>query len=249
MNTINVLHMYPDILDLYGDGGNIEVLRYRCAMREIELVVDKCSIGEKIKDFSKYDLIYLGGGADIEQKIISDELIKYKKNIEKAWKNGTFLLMICGGYQLMGQYYKDSNGIKIPGLGLFDYYTVASTDKTSRCIGNIIIEANIDGESTKVIGFENHGGMTENVDSPFGNVLYGNGNTSEGKFEGYFEKNVIATYLHGPLLSKNPKVADYIIKYCLSRKKGMEILLPELDDSIENRCRETLFNRFLKSQQ
>ena len=147
----------------------------------------------------------------------------------------------------MGQYYRDSNGIKIPGLGLFDYYTVASTDKNSRCIGNIIIEANIDGEVTKVIGFENHGGMTENVTSPFGKVLYGNGNTSGGNFEGYFEKNVIATYLHGPLLSKNPKVADYIIKYCLSRKINKEISLPDLDDSIENKCRETLFNRFLKS--
>jgi hypothetical protein len=245
MHTIKILHMYPDILDLYGDGGNIEILRYRCAMRGIGISVDRCSIGEKIKNFSEYDLIYLGGGADIEQKIISKELLKYKKKIMNAYKNGTFLLMICGGYQLMGQYYKDSNGIKIPGLGLFDYYTVASTDKSLRCIGNIIIESEIGGETTRVIGFENHGGMTHNVASPFGKVIYGSGNFAGGTHEGYFEKNVIATYLHGPLLSKNPKVADYIISYCVNRNEITEIELPALDDTIENKCRDSLFERFL----
>ncbi len=244
MNQIKLLHMYPDILDLYGDSGNVEVLRYRCNMRDIECIVEKCSIGSEIKDFSLYDIIYLGGGADLEQKIISDELLKNKDNITKAYQNGSFILMICGGYQLMGKFYRDSNGIEIPGLGLFDYHTVASTNKSVRCIGNIVIETVINGEKTKVIGFENHGGMTKDVKTPFGNVLYGNGNYFGGKHEGYFEKNVIATYLHGPLLSKNPKIADYIISYCISRKAGHDVQLKPLDDTLENQCRDTLFKRF-----
>lgn len=245
MYKLNILHMYPDLLGLYGDSGNIEVLRYRCGMRNIDCRVIKYDIGSELTDFSEYDLIYLGGGADIEQKIISDELLKRKQNIYDAYAKGTFLLLICGGYQLMGRYYRDSNGIEIPGLELFNYYTEASTDKSVRCIGNIIIEAEINGEKTKVIGFENHGGMTRNVSAPFGRVLYGNGNSAGGKHEGYFEKNVIATYLHGPLLSKNPKIADYIIEYCISRKSGADIKLEPIDDTIENRCRKQLFERLI----
>ena len=148
----------------------------------------------------------------------------------------------------MGKYYRDSNGTEIPGLGLFDYYTTASTDKSVRCIGNIIIESEINGENTKIVGFENHGGMTENVSSPFGRVIYGNGNTAGGKHEGYFEKNVIATYLHGPLLSKNPKVADYIIQYCMNRKSQNKFKLQPIDDTLENRCRKSLFDRLLNNK-
>jgi len=245
MCKIKILHMYPDILGLYGDSGNIEILKYRCSMRGIKYHVDEYKIGSDIKDFSQYDLIYLGGGADIEQQIIADELLKNRENLMNAYKRGCFLFLICGGYQLMGQFYRDSNGIEIPGLKLFDYYTEASTNKSVRCIGNIIIESDLNGVKTKVIGFENHGGMTKNVKTPFGKVLYGNGNCAESKDEGYFEKNVIATYLHGPLLSKNPLVADYIIHYCLSRNSNEKITLPLLDDSIEEKCRETLINRFL----
>ena len=168
MEKLKILHMYPNMLDLYGDSGNVEVLSYRCKMRGIELEVSKHLIGDTETDFTRYDIIYLGGGADFEQQILADDLVSCKDSIMEAYKAGTFFLMICGGYQLMGQYYKDSNGEKVPGLGLFDYYTVASTDKRCRCIGNIVIEAQLDGEKYKVIGFENHGGQTTNVKSPFG---------------------------------------------------------------------------------
>ena len=154
MEKLKILHMYPNMLDLYGDSGNVEVLSYRCKMRGIELEVSKHLIGDKETDFTQYDIIYLGGGADFEQQILADDLVSCKDSIMEAYKAGTFFLMICGGYQLMGQYYKDSNGEKVPGLGLFDYYTVASTDKRCRCIGNIVIEAQLDGEKYKVIGFE-----------------------------------------------------------------------------------------------
>lgn len=246
MNTIKILHMYSNILDLYGDSGNIEVLKYRCKMRNIECIVEYHSLGTENTDFSKYDLIYLGGGADFEQQLLEEDLQKCKAAIVSAYKNGAFLLLICGGYQLMGQYYIDSNKEKIPGLGLFDYYTIASSDKGKRCIGNIILEADLNGTKTKVIGFENHGGQTSNVSMPFGKVIFGNGNCFNDNNEGYFEKNVIATYLHGPLLSKNPDVADYIIEYCINRSSDDNIKLAKINDDLENSCREVLLKRLLK---
>ena len=151
---LKLLHMYPDVLDLYGDSGNVEIIKYRCGKRGIELEVSSHVIGDDTSDFSQYDIVYLGGGADLEQQILADDLLKCRDAIYDAYKKGTFFLMICGGYQLMGQYYKDSNGEKIPGLALFDYYTATSTDKGRRCIGNIVIEAQLDGEKYKIIGFE-----------------------------------------------------------------------------------------------
>ena len=249
MKKLNILHMYPDMLDLYGDSGNMEILKYRCRMRNIDCNVETHTIGMNDSDFSKYDLIYFGGGADFEQQLLAGDLLGCADKIRSAYENGAFFLLICGGYQLMGQYYKDSNGEKIPGLGLFDYYTAASTNKSERCIGNIIIEAELDGVKTKVIGFENHGGNTSGVNTPFGKVLCGNGNSFGDSCEGYFENNVIATYLHGPLLSKNPEVADYIIEYCINKNSSEKITLAPINDELENKCREVLFKRLLASEQ
>ena len=180
------------------------------------------------------------GGADQEQSILAQDLIQYKESIQEAINDGTFFLLICGSYQLFGKYYKDVEGNTIPGLGVFDYYTEAINDRKKRCIGNIVIETTLNGKKTKVIGFENHGGQTFNISSPFGNVVSGNGNKFGDTQEGFFADNVIATYLHGPLLSKNPELSDYIIKYCLSRKYNEDINLVPLDDTFENKCREQL---------
>lgn len=245
MDTLKLLHMYPAMLDLYGDGGNVEILSYRCKQRNIALETDAHNLGDAETDFSKYDIIYLGGGADFEQQLLADDLLSLKDKIFAAYKNGTYFLMICGGYQLMGQYYKDSNGEKIPGLGLFDYYTVASTNKRNRCIGNIVVETKLGDESYKVIGFENHGGQTENVSKPFGKVLAGNGNCFESSYEGYCEENVTATYLHGPLLAKNPKMADHIISYCMTRKTGEQYSPAPINDKLEEKCRKVMLGRLL----
>lgn len=240
--------MYSDMLDLYGDNGNIEILRYRAKARGIETVVEHHSVGTKGTDFLSYDLIYLGGGADFEQQLLADDLQNCRNEIMKAYKNGTFFLLICGGYQLMGEFYKDSNGEVIKGLGMFPYHTEASLNKGKRCIGNIIVESELGGEKTKIIGFENHGGQTSNTDKPFGNVLFGNGNRFESDDEGYFDKNVIATYLHGPLLSKNPKLADYIIKYCAERD-GQAVQMTPMNDTLEEKARDVLFGRLLNSKE
>lgn len=185
------------------------------------------------------------GGADKEQNILSQDLIKYRNNIKQAVENGVFFLLICGAYQLFGKYYKDVDGNIINGLGIFDYYTESNPDRKKRCIGNIVIDVNLNDINTKVIGFENHGGQTFNISSPFGNVLFGNGNKFSDTNEGFFQNNVIATYLHGPLLSKNPELCDYIIKYCLDRKYNENIILEPLNDEFENLCRNQLLNRFL----
>lgn len=245
MKKIKVLHMYADMLDLYGDSGNMEILGYRCKMRGIECQIDKYSVDSEMPDFSAYDLIYIGGGADLEQQHISEDLLKCRDGIVEAYKKGVFMFLICGGYQLMGKYYRDADGNEIPGLGLFDYYTVAPSSRKKRCIGNIVIKAEIDGQKVNVVGFENHGGQTQDVKTPFGEVLYGNGNCSKSSAEGYTEKNVIATYLHGPCLAKNPEVTDHMIKYCLSRNTGEEVKLQPLDDKLEKECRKVMLGRLL----
>lgn len=185
------------------------------------------------------------GGADQEQSILSEDLLKHKDNIKKAIDEGVFFLLICGSYQLFGKYYKGVEGNIIPGLEVFDYYTEASSDRKNRCIGNIVIDVDLNRTKTKIIGFENHGGQTYGINTPFGDVLFGNGNKFEDTKEGFFLKNVIATYLHGPLLSKNPELTDFIIKYCLDRKYDEDISLEPLDDTFENLCRSQLLDRFL----
>lgn len=244
MKELKILYLYPDILDLYGDIGNIKVLKYRLEKRGFKAIVDEYSINGKKPDFKSYDLVFAGGGADNEQQILAQDLIKYKEDIKDAINSGVFFLLICGAYQLFGKYYKGVEGNVIPGLDIFNYYTEANSDRSKRCIGNIIIDANLEGQQTKVIGFENHGGQTFGIDNPFGKVLAGNGNRFSDTDEGYMQKNVIATYLHGPLLSKNPELTDYIIKYCFKRKYKEDINLKRLNDEFENKCREQLINKF-----
>lgn len=245
-NCLKILYLYPDMLELYGDYGNIQVLKYRIESRGYQAIIDRYSIGDDAPNFNDYDIVFAGGGADNEQSILAEDLVKYKENIQEAVQNGVFFLLICGAYQLFGKYYKGVDGNIIPGLEVFDYYTVANPDRKKRCIGNIVIDANLNNLKTKVIGFENHGGQTFNISNSFGKVLFGNGNKFGDSEEGFFENNVIATYLHGPLLSKNPELCDYIIKYCLDRKYNENVSLKPLNDKFESLCRNQLLDRFLK---
>ncbi len=251
---IRILHMYADMLDLYGDGGNMEILKYRCKMRGIDCEITHYSAGTEMPDFTAYDLIYIGGGADLEQQHIAADLMKCREGLKKAYEAGVFFLLICGGYQLMGKYYRDADGNDIPGLGLFDYYTVAPNSRKARCIGNIVVRTEITGKPVDVVGFENHGGQTMDVKKPFGRVVHGNGNCSGGEYEGYCEDNVIATYLHGPLLAKNPEISDKIIHYCMQRvlcASGSDeaYVLTPLDDTLEKQCRNVMIERLLNKNE
>lgn len=242
MKELKILYLYPDILELYGDYGNIQILRYRLEQRGFKAIIEPYSIGDTPPNFNDYDLVFSGGGADQEQGILAEDLVQYKTSIQEAIDNGVFFLLICGSYQLFGKYYKDVDGNIIPGLEIFDYYTEAINDRKKRCIGNIVIETTLNDKQVKIIGFENHGGQTFNISTPFGKVLSGNGNQFGDSHEGFFTKNIIATYLHGPLLSKNPELSDYIIKYCLDRKYNEDISLEPLDDEFENKAREQLLS-------
>ena len=196
MKELKILYLYPDILELYGDYGNIQVLKYRLEKRGIKAIITPYTIGDDAPNFKDFDIVFAGGGADQEQSILAKDLIKYKDNIKEAIENKVFFLLICGAYQLFGRYYKDVDGNIIDGLDVFTYYTEAINDRKKRCIGNIIIDVTLNGNKNKVIGFENHGGQTFDIDTPFGEVLFGNGNKFGDTNEGFFLENVIATYLH-----------------------------------------------------
>lgn len=237
---LNILWMYHDLMDLYGDKGNIQVLKTRCEKRGIDVTVDTCGIGET-RTISDYDIFFLGGGADREQSLIFEDLLSRRDGIEQAMKSGTAFLLICGGYQMFGKYYKDQDGKTVPCLDFFDYYTEAS-DRDHRCIGNIAIEVTMDHETFNAVGFENHGGQTRGVTSPLGRVLKGHGNEYQSAFEGFVNDQVAATYMHGPLLPKNPRIADLVLMRGLRRNYG-SVTLSELDDTFETRARETMLGR------
>ena len=237
---LKILWMYHDLMDLYGDKGNIETLRYRASKRGIDVIVDTCTLQEE-RNIEDYDIFFLGGGADKEQTLIYKDLLARKESILKAKESGTAFLLICGGYQLFGQYYLDQDGQKIDGLGIYDYYT-ESSDRDHRCIGNIVVEAKIQNKQITVVGFENHGGQTKAVSNPFGKVLVGHGNTYNGGYEGYMDAHTIATYMHGPLLPKNPAIADEVILRGLNRRYKVEHL-EALQDTLENAAHDAMLKR------
>ena len=245
MREIKILYLYPDMLNLYGDRGNIQALQYRIEKREMKANIDYYYLGGEAPDFSNYDIVFSGGGADKEQMLVAKDMMQYKEAIKKAIDEGVFFLLVCGSYQLFGKYYKGVEGDIIPGLEIFDYYTEAIPDRSKRCIGDIVIQTELNGKRTKVIGYENHSGQTNEVKNVFGQVLYGQGNSFGASEEGFMTKNVIATYIHGTLLSKNPDITDYMIQYALERKYQETIELEPLDDTFEEKAREQLLERFL----
>ena len=219
------------------------VLKKRCLDRGIQIKIDTLSIKDEC-DLSTYDLLFLGGGADKEQKMLIDDLLSRKENIAKAMNENTFILLICGGYQLFGQYYISADNEKIEGLKFFDYYTETGSNGT-RCIGNIAIECDLDGNKITAVGFENHGGQTCNVKAPLGHVLHGYGNSFEGKQEGFYNGQVLATYMHGPLLPKNPEITDFVI-YKALKKRNPDIALQDLaplDDTLEHQAKDYMLKR------
>lgn len=238
--NLKILWMYHDLMDLYGDKGNIQVLKTRCEKRGIDCTVDTCTIGEQ-RNPDDYDLFFLGGGADREQNLIQEDLFARREAIQTAMDHKTAFLLICGGYQLFGKYYKDQDGKMVDCLGFFDYFTEAS-DRDHRCIGNIAVKVHMDGQEFLAVGFENHGGQTRNVSTPFADVLNGHGNEYRSAKEGFLNDQVLATYMHGPLLPKNPKIADLVILRAL-KKRHQDTELKPLDDTWEDEARKVMLQR------
>lgn len=232
-------HLYPDLLNLYGDRGNIQCMMKRCEWRGIEAETIEYGLEDKV-DFSKLDIVLLGGGSDREQMIVCRRLQEIREDFETYVESNGVVIAVCGGYQLLGHYYQTDDG-RMEGLHLVDMYT---EQKPGRLIDNIVLKSEL--FDMPVVGFENHGGRTKiGNNRAFGKVLYGSGNDGESGYEGVVYKNVIGTYLHGPLLPKNPQVCDYLIERALERKYKEKITLSPLEDKEEMEANSYIVKRFL----
>jgi len=235
---LTIGHLYPDLLNLYGDRGNIQCLRKRCEWRGIETELVSFELRDKI-DFSGLDVVLLGGGSDREQRIVCEKLKTIREDFRSYVEQDGVTAAICGGYQLLGHYYM-TNEEKMEGLSIVDIYTVQGE---GRLIGNIVLESPL--FSMPVVGFENHGGRTYTGSvPPLGRVVHGYGNDGKSGFEGIVYRNVFGTYLHGPLLPKNPQLADELIRRALRRRYGREVSLAQLPDTEEKEANRYVYERF-----
>lgn len=228
MMELTIYHMYPDLLNLYGDIGNIINLKKRCEWRGIKANIVNFTVETDI-NIDEVDIFFMGGGSDRGQSIVYSDLTKYRNVLTDAIENNTVFLAICGGYQLLGESYIDAMGSRIPGLGVLDYTTES---EEGRLIGNVIIKNHLKLNPETLVGFENHGGRTYHDYDTLGTILTGNGNNGKDNLEGMIYKNCIGTYLHGPVLPKNPHLTDHIILSALKQKYGIKEL-DKLDDELE----------------
>ena len=235
---LRVLALYPEQMNIYADRGNILFLRRRCEWRGIGFSYAAAGSGERV-DPAAHDLFYIGGGQDRDQRAVAADMAASKRDaLAAAAGDGAVLLAVCGGYQLLGHSYQLGEE-KLPGLGIADLETVR--EDGPRLIGNVTIEAELDGAARTIAGFENHGGRTHlGPDAePLGKVLSGFGNNGSDGLEGVRRDNLIGTYLHGPLLPKNAWLADHLIALALERRYGERPALEPLDDTLEEAAHES----------
>lgn len=250
-------YLYPDLMNIYGDTGNIICLTKRCEWRDIEVEIKNISIDDSLKE-KDCDIFFFGGGQDQAQSEVAKDVRDKGQVLRKEVERGAPLLSICGGYQLLGEYYQPFEGARLQGVGIFPAYTKASNE---RMIGNIVIQLSTfsnqssagekKADSRKLttdsllVGFENHSGKTylKGDAQPLGKVVKGFGNNGEDKTEGCIYKNAIGCYMHGSLLPKNPELADWLIKKALEVKYGKEIELKPLDDELETKAHHFAIKR------
>jgi lipid II isoglutaminyl synthase (glutamine-hydrolysing) len=248
---IRVGHLYPDYLNIYADRGNIAVLARRAAWRGHELELTTLSVGESL-DPHAHDLLYVGGGQDREQALVAHDLASKRESVLDAAADGVAVLAVCGGYQLLGRYYRDLRGAELPGIGLFPLETVAGE---RRMIGDVLLECELEpGMRRTLAGFENHAGRTflDRGAEPLGRVIAGFGNDGGSGYEGCRLGRAVGTYLHGPLLPRNPWFADWVLSQALAYASGgdppaLEALPDELEaeaHAVSARRAETRGGRF-----
>lgn len=246
--SLNIGWLYPDLMSIYGDRGNIITLKKRCEARGINVVVKNISIQSPISEIESSDLFFMGGSQDSQQTIVSVDLKKEKGEVlARMIEQGTPGLYICGAYQLLGKYYKEANGSIIDGLGIFDIYTENPGLNHKRFMGNVVANLNKElfsdyDDSNSLVGFENHGGHTylgKNI-KPLGMVTKGFGNNGKDHTEGAMYKNSIGSYFHGPILPKNPYLADFMIEKALEKKYGRHIELSKLDDTLSSQAHDNM---------
>jgi CobQ-like glutamine amidotransferase family enzyme len=229
---IVVGHLYPDYLNIYADRGNMAVLTQRAAWRGIGLSVEPIGMEHDIAP-GTHDLYYIGGGQDREQALVARDLSHKGEALRRAVDEGAALLAVCGGYQLLGRYYRGRDGEELPGVGLFPHHTVAGE---RRMIGDVLLECELrPGERRTIAGFENHAGRTylDEGAEPLGRVVAGFGNDGESGYEGCRVGLALGTYLHGPLLPRNPWLADWLLSAALLRQTGEWHELDPVSDELE----------------
>ena len=235
-------HLYPDYLNIYADRGNMAVLGRRAAWRGIEFEYRTIGMGEPVSP-GEHDLYYVGGGQDREQALVAEDLQQKGQALAEAVANGAAFLAVCGGYQLLGRYYRDRSGAELPGIGLLPHHTVAGE---RRMIGDVLLECELEpGERRTLAGFENHAGRTylDEGAEPLGQVVAGFGNNGEDGLEGARVGGAIGTYLHGPLLPRNPWLADWLLARALARSLGETPQLEPLTDDFESRAQRVSADR------
>lgn len=230
---LRLAHLYPKLMNIYGDRGNIMCFERRCRGREIEFELTELSTGDAF-DPAAYDLVFVGGAQDVEQRRVAEDLRDVKGEALREYVGGAgVMLAVCGGYQLTGAYYRSADGEELAGLGLLDLSTEHPGADARRFIGNVVIE----WEGETLVGFENHGGRTHLGPQarPLGSVVTGFGNNGADGGEGAVYRNLYGTYLHGSLLPKNPRFADHLIALALARQNG-DVRLAPLDDMVEEQA-------------
>jgi len=239
---IVVGHLYPDYLNIYADRGNIAVLSRRAAWRGHELEVREISVGDPLAP-GDHDLLYIGGGQDREQALVAHDLVAKSDGVRESVSAGAALLAVCGGYQLLGRSYRDLHGAALPGIGVFPFDTVAGD---TRMIGDVLLECELEpGQRRTLAGFENHAGRTR-LDpgaQPLGHVVAGFGNDGESGWEGCRVGRAVGTYLHGPLLPRNPWLADWLLAQALAHRHGEVPELAPLADELEAEAHEVSARR------
>lgn len=242
---LTIAWLYPDLMSTYGDRGNVIVLAKRCEWRGIGVRVTHVTLETPEKELENCDLIFMGGAQDRQQKLAGKDFLKRKGPVVKEMvENDTPALFVCAAYQFVGHYYKPYQGEKIPGASIFDLYTEHPGDQAKRLIGNVVAELihppELAGQT--IVGFENHGGRTHLGPKmiPLAKVIRGGGNNGEDGFEGAVYKNSIGSYFHGPLLPKNPTIADWLIAKAIEKKYKKKEMLSKIDDVTEQLAKKTI---------
>lgn len=235
--------LYPELMSTYGDRGNILSLQKRSEWRDIRVTILPITKDTTLSQLRSVDLLFGGGAQDLEQEIVIKDLREKAPIIRGLIEGGIPALFVCGAPQLMGEYYEPAEGERIEGLGIFDMVSRHPGKDVPRCVGNVAAEVTIDAlENNLIVGFENHGGRTYlgKKAKPFAKVLSGNGNNGTDGTEGVLYKHAIGCYFHGPLLPKNPQIADWLIATAIEEKYHEKVSLTPLDDSLEIQAQRTI---------
>jgi CobQ-like glutamine amidotransferase family enzyme len=239
---LTICHLYPDLMNIYGDRGNIIALSRRAEWAGLEVELKRVDLGEA-PDFRAYDILFIGGGQDKEQALIARDLAEVKAAaLRQAVHDGLVVLAVCGGYQLLGRYFRTGTDAVLPGIEVFDAWTVAGR---TRSIGDVIARSEVGGRPRTLVGFENHSGKTYLGEraQPLARVLSGHGNNAEDGYEGAVQHNAFGTYLHGSLLPKNPWLTDLLIRRAVERRYGPRAALPPVDDAVEMLAHQAVIER------